>query len=175
VKLDSTNVQILVQPAVEGPLAMLARPPVLRIERLDGELDGGRVEAEMDVDSLGVHSDGLLESERSRLHDSVRREVLECDRFPRITFRGSLPVSPAEAAEIVVQGALTLHGVTRQIALRFERTGDKTFAATLRISQLDYGITPLSAFMGALKAADPVELTIRVSLGAALNEPERAR
>src|SRR5262249_14329911 len=60
------------------------------------------------------------------LRDDVLRgpDFLDVDRFPLITFR-STSVEPSEARYRVV-GGLSIHGVTRQVALDFHDLGETT-------------------------------------------------
>lgn len=66
-----------------------------------------------------------------------------------------------------VTGDVTIAGTTRPVPLQLavhDGAGTVRFSGSTHIVQSDFGIKPFSAFLGALKVKDTVELAVDVSL-----------
>ncbi|PWR06616.1 YceI family protein [Micromonospora sicca] len=104
----------------------------------------------------------LTDRDRREIENNARR-TLDVDRHPTATFESSRVVTGDDHATI--SGTLTLHGVAAPIDVDVrEVTPDRYRAATV-VTQSAYGIKPYSAFLGALKVHDDVEVEIEVDLG----------
>ncbi|HSC70440.1 MAG TPA: YceI family protein, partial [Candidatus Methylomirabilis sp.] len=103
------------------------------------------------------------------LGDSDRRDIqstmlgdsqLHVAAHPDISFR-SVSVEPRSTAGVLVTGDFTLHGTTRRISfpVAAQLSGD-TLRATgaFEFNQSDFGITPLSLFLGAVRNQDRVRV-----------------
>jgi polyisoprenoid-binding protein YceI len=99
--------------------------------------------------------------------DRHMREALEADSLPVLRFRVdsvSVRAVRADTAETVLQGALTVHGVTRAVPIpaRIEHRGDTLRVqayTTLRLG--DYGIRKnLSRALGAVKVGQEVTISV---------------
>ncbi|WP_433333186.1 YceI family protein [Spirillospora sp. CA-294931] len=85
------------------------------------------------------------------------RTVLKADAHPEITFRSTGVAGTADA--FTVEGDLTIAGRTERVTLRASsREGRVRGSAIVR--QTRWGIKPYSAFFGALKLADDVEVSV---------------
>ena len=85
------------------------------------------------------------------------RKVLGTDRYPDAEFTAdSFQAGPDEGW--LVSGSLTLNGQTGPVQLRVSQTGDGRFRATASVRQTQYGIKPYTAFLGALKVRDAVDI-----------------
>ncbi|RQX01454.1 YceI family protein [Micromonospora globispora] len=104
----------------------------------------------------------LTDKDRGEIEKNARR-TLDVDRHPTATFQSTRVVTDGDSTTI--SGTLTLHGVAApiQVAVR-ELTPDR-YRATTVVTQSAYGIKPYSAFLGALKVRDDVEVEIEVRLG----------
>jgi polyisoprenoid-binding protein YceI len=89
-------------------------------------------------------------------------DVLEVARFPEIHFVGKLAGSTPSGGHIV-DGQLTLHGVTRALQLRSERSGDSE-TAEVGLEQSEFGIKPFRAMLGALRVRSRVVIKLRLTL-----------
>ncbi|HEV7899578.1 MAG TPA: YceI family protein [Planosporangium sp.] len=105
------------------------------------------------------------------LTDADRREIrrnadkaLAVDRYPAAVFTADR-VQPGAG---VVDGRLTLHGVTRPVQLRVSRVGPGRYRGTATVTQSEYGIRPYSAFLGALRIRDAVAVEFEVDVGRAV-------
>lgn len=152
----------------EGLLSKVAHD--LRIEARDLWVEvaptGGELSAEVRVASLrvlsamkdGAPSDALSASDKAKIEDTLRGEVLAATRFPIVRFEGHAEVRGERAS---VQGALVLRGVTRP--LRFDANlREGRWVARVRLHQPDFGVTPYKAMMGTLKVKADVEVELSI-------------
>lgn len=122
------------------------------------------VELEVETKSLRVADKDISEKERAEIQAAMHDVVLETSHFPKISFR-SVSISngtPHHSDQrFTVLGDLTLHGVTKRVAVpvvvtitpdRIRATGE------VLIKQTDFGIKPYSAALGSIKVKDTVKL-----------------
>jgi polyisoprenoid-binding protein YceI len=110
------------------------------------EIDGERVE------SVRIEADlTRLVSDESRRDNAIRQRGLESDRFPTASFELTEPIQldgPPVAGQQVAgrgRGRLTVHGVTREVALDLQGrwTGPAIqVAGQLPVKMSDFGIEP---------------------------------
>ena len=105
----------------------------------------------------------LADRERAEIEKNARR-TLGVDRHPTATFQSTRVV--ADDDRTTVSGDLTLHGVTAPVEVDVCEVAPDRYRATTAVSQSAHGIKPYSAFLGALKVRDDVEVEIEVDLGA---------
>jgi polyisoprenoid-binding protein YceI len=130
------------------------------------------VRAVVEAASLEVReaSGGALSlsgSQKVEIEANIREKVLRSRRHPKITFTSTAVEGDAKRA--LVTGKLTVAGRTRDAALSLRVDGRSTIPrvrATMSIVQTDFGITPYSALLGALRVKDAVELSVDVRLPA---------
>ncbi|SDI32379.1 YceI family protein [Nonomuraea jiangxiensis] len=102
----------------------------------------------------------LTDGDRREIQENIRRKVLHTERHPEITFRSTRVDGTAESFH--VEGELTLAGVTRPVIVQGMLTEGRARGSAV-IVQSRWGIRPYSAFFGALKLSDEVE--VRFDLG----------
>ena len=61
--------------------------------------------------------------------------------------------------EALITGELSLHGVTRPLAITARHVGDR-WVADVPLHQPDFGIKPFSAFLGSLRVKPDVRVRI---------------
>jgi polyisoprenoid-binding protein YceI len=122
-----------------------------------------RVALTVDATRLAVQADGEPPADVPQIQQRMLGpEVLDAARFPEIVFRSTSARGRPDsrgAFEMEIEGSLSLHGVTRRIALHLKAAieGDLLNASgETRLRQTDYGITPVSAVAGAVKVKDEV-------------------
>lgn len=98
----------------------------------------------------------------------MRRDFLLTDRFPAITFRGTVdapPAPPALAFSAVLRGEVTIKDVTREIEipLRVTAPGDRYLADGQVVLRMSEFRIPRPRFL-IFVAEDPVEVTLHLSL-----------
>jgi polyisoprenoid-binding protein YceI len=129
----------------------------------------GSLEMEVDAPSLEVLDKEPSEEDKKKIFNSMHSEALESAKYQKITFK-SVSVSDvkqtgSDAYSFVVNGDLTLHGVTKRIAVpvaanvtpqQLRATGKYT------LKQTDYGIRPYSAAGGTIKVKDEVVVNFNI-------------
>jgi polyisoprenoid-binding protein YceI len=130
---------------------------------------GGSLEIEVAATSLEVLDKKPSEEDKKKIFDSMHNEVLESAKHPKITFK-SVSVSDVkqtgnDAYSFVVNGDLTLRGVTKRIAVPVAATiTTQQIRATGKytLKQTDYGIKPYSAAGGTVKVKDEVVVNFSI-------------
>jgi polyisoprenoid-binding protein YceI len=130
----------------------------------EADLTRSNVNVEIDagsIDTGNAQRDGHLKS----------ADFFDVEQFPSLRFV-SKRVENASDGELRVVGDLTLHGVTREVALRVERGGRAKdpwgnqrlgFSATASILRSDFGLTYNQALeTGGVLVADKVDIEIDV-------------
>ncbi len=103
----------------------------------------------------------LSEHDRHKIETSMRDEVLRVARHPEVRVRATWT---RDGDRAVVEGDLTIVGVTRPFRAEAARDGDR-WRASHTVDQTAFGIRPFTALLGALKVRRDV--VVRVSLPAA--------
>lgn len=127
---------------------------------------GSSVTVEVDAGSFEVREGTggvkpLTDSDRREIKKNLQEKVLHVDRHPTITFRSTRVSGTAESFRI--EGDLTVVGVTRPVTLQGLLTEDRV-RGSVTIVQTEWGIRPYSAFFGALKVSDDVEVRFDTGL-----------
>ncbi|HLQ67320.1 MAG TPA: YceI family protein [Candidatus Limnocylindrales bacterium] len=169
-----------VRPGGDSKVVFISKAPM---ERFEGKT--GRLEGTIDVDpaqlgdSATVHFEvdmASLDTGIAKRNQHMRENHLETAKYPKAVFDGAAihaaggaSLATGKATTLDVEGAFTLHGVTRRIRIPVEVTykrGAISFKTTFRVSLADYAIS-LPQFL-FLKLADTQE--VRVS-GTAVSAP----
>lgn len=98
----------------------------------------------------------LTASDRREIAATARR-LLSVDRHPEAEFVATRFESAGED-DGVMDGILTLRGIARPLRLQVSRVGTGRYRATGAVVQSAHGIKPYTAFLGALKVRDAVEI-----------------
>ncbi|GAA0548101.1 YceI family protein [Actinomadura livida] len=127
-------------------------------------LDGSSVRVAVDVDALEVREGTggvkpLTDDDRAEIKKNLRK-VLEVNRHPEITFVSSRITGDGE-----IEGDLTIMGRAKPVRIRAELDGDRVRGG-VTVTQSRWGIKPYSAFFGALRLADDVEIDFDLRLPA---------
>jgi polyisoprenoid-binding protein YceI len=161
----------------DGFGAMIGHDLVLEATRWQGtvvvdpdEPGGSLVEATVDAGSLEVvRGEGgikpLTDRDRSDIQRTIREQVLRTATHPDIVFRSTGTAGTDRS--LSVRGELTVAGRTCPVTLVVsvhEEAGATVATATTTILQTAFGIKPYSAFMGALRVRDSVEVRIEATL-----------
>jgi polyisoprenoid-binding protein YceI len=156
----------------EGLLSRMAHDLRIRVDRFDvkveGDGDARTVTATFDPSSLvvegaladGADSPGALSaSDRKKIEETIRTDVLAVRRHPEIRFRSTRVEESGGALRI--DGELSLHGRTQKLALRAIDVGD-AWETEATLHQPDFGIAPYRAALGALKIKPHVRVKLRI-------------
>ena len=145
---------------VSGGQIMLDRADLTR-SSLTMEFDA----AALKVTGKGEPPDDVPEVQRVMLSD----RVLDVQKYPKIAFRSrKISVTQRASAQstLLVDGDLTLHGVTRSLTVPVEaRLTANGFTANGRVAvrQTDFGIRPVTAGGGTVKVKDEVEIVFAIT------------
>jgi polyisoprenoid-binding protein YceI len=127
---------------------------------------GVTVMAHLELESLavreGVGGAGPLTDEVRREIEENTRRTLGVDEFPTATFESRGVFDDRDGGTI--SGRLTLHGTTTTVEVRVQAVAADHYRGVGVVTQSAHGIKPFSAFLGALKVRDDVEVEIDVDL-----------
>ena len=105
-----------------------------------------------------------------RILDASTREivataakVLDVERYPHATYSAA-KFEPDGSGGGMVSGTLTLRGQARPLQLQVNSTGEDRYRVTTSVVQSAYGIKPYTAFFGALKVRDAVDVEADIDL-----------
>jgi polyisoprenoid-binding protein YceI len=103
-------------------------------------------------------------SDRDRREIAVTaRKVLASDQFPEAVFAAA-GFQPGAGGGGEIRGTLTIRGQERPLQVRVTQTGAGRYHAEAQVVQSDYGIKPYSAFLGALRVRDAVDIAVDLDL-----------
>lgn len=170
-RIDARDSLIAVTVRRGGPFARFGHDHIVASRTLEGAVapGAGRTDFRFRLDQLSVDEAALrtgagFDSQPSAADiDGTRRnmldKVLDAGRFPLVLVH-------AEGSGQLLRAAITLHGVTRTLALpaRIERAADGAMAVSgaLTLRQSDFGIVPFAVLGGALAVQDSLELRYRI-------------
>ncbi len=139
----------------------------------------GRVDLSVDARRLTVREGTggarpLSDKDRAEIKANIDSKVLATASYPRIRFQGTeardVRVEEGRASATVV-GDLEIAGRTRPVAVRVELEpvdgGQVRARGTATLRQTDWGIKPYTAFLGALRVANDVEVELETRLAPA--------
>lgn len=139
---------------VREKLARLPAPSdaVGRTSGVTGEFTLAGTDGRYTIEGLNVEVDMTsLRSDSDRRDNALRERGLETDRFPTATFVSEGPIDlpgnirSGEPVELMLDGALTIHGVTRHVSIPVEAELDGRtveVVGSLTIPMADFDIEP---------------------------------
>ncbi|GAA0381736.1 hypothetical protein GCM10009530_35600 [Microbispora corallina] len=136
------------------------------VDPADPAASSVRVEAEAGSFEVREGTGGvkpLTAGDRAEIERTVRDRILRAGRHPLITFRSTRVEGGPGAFR--VEGDLTIMDVTRPVTVTGSLAGDRAVASAT-VVQSEWGITPYSAFFGALRLRDEVGVRAEVVLTA---------
>jgi len=154
-----------------GPLARLGHDHVVASHTLAGQVAAGSGSADLSfrLDQMSVDEPQLLRDAGIEKQPSVQAvegtrtnmlgAVLDAQRYPLVTLHAE------RQADGTLNVAITLHGVTRSLALPATVRIDAaqvSASGTARLKQTDFGITPFSVGGGLLSVQDELEVRYHI-------------
>lgn len=116
------------------------------------------VSIKVDTAQLQVMDPKLSAGKREQVQQRMLSpDVLDPAKYPAIEFR-STHVEPRGANQWLVQGELTLHGVTRPISFPVWRGANGSYTGAMTLKQTDFGMTPITIAAGTVKVKDEVRV-----------------
>jgi polyisoprenoid-binding protein YceI len=104
----------------------------------------------------------LTAGDRADIKKTITEKILHTARHPEISFRSTRIGGQPDA--FTVAGDLTIVGVVRPVAAQCAASADGRVRGTATVKQTDWGIKPYTAFFGALRLKDEVEVQFEVQL-----------
>ncbi|WP_332851917.1 YceI family protein [Duganella sp. S19_KUP01_CR8] len=166
--IDSAQSLIAVTVRRGGLLARLGHDHLVASRHVSGTVSPtqNRADFQFRLDQLTVDeaelriAAGLEKQPSADAIDGTRNNmltrVLDAERYPLVTVHAE-----RGATGQPLQVAITLHGVTRIMAIPAEireTAGVMTVTGSVNLKQSDFGITPFSVMAGALAVQDQLEL-----------------
>lgn len=119
-----------------------------------------RVEAK----SLKVLDPKVKASDKAKIKKSMDSdEVLNVKKYPRITFKSTKV--EVKKSGLKVTGKMSLCGKTKSLSfpVKIEKKGGKLVATgAFKLRQTEFGMTPYSALLGAVKVKDVVDVKFKI-------------
>ena len=118
--------------------------------------------------AVGLDSE-MSDSDRQSVRNSMLGpDQLDAEGHPTLSFTSTACRGDVDGAgQLQVDGTLTVHGVDKPVTWTVDYgvdADDRLVArGALTIAQSDFGITPYSAFFGAVKVADEVDLAFELT------------
>ena len=165
--------RLLVKTARAGLGAKVGHDLTIEVTRWHGNVvidaanpANSSVTVELDVDSFEVREGTggvkpLTDADRADIKKTLRGKILDIRQHPTITFGSSQVSGTAESFRI--DGDLTIVGVTQPVTVEGRLAAGRALGSAV-IVQSRWGIRPYSAFFGALKLRDEVEVHFDIDL-----------
>jgi polyisoprenoid-binding protein YceI len=134
---------------------------------VNDDLSPAGLEVRVDMGALVVRAGTggvkpLTDRDRREIAVTARK-VLASDRYPEAVFVAA-GFEPAAGGGGEISGSLTIRGQSRPLRVKVTQTGDGQYPAEAQVVQSDYGIKPYTAFLGALRVRDAVEVAADLDL-----------
>jgi len=177
--LSHENGDFMIRTSREGIGARAGHDLTIRVTRWEAvtRSEGAppEVTAEVDAASLQIlEGTGgvkpLTDGDRVDIKSDLQQKVLATDRYPRMAFQGKewqLLSEDADHIRATLSGELELCGKRSPLELDVDLQrvdGAIRVKATGEIVQTRWGIKPYTAFLGALKVADPVRVEVEATV-----------
>lgn len=159
-------------PMIRGSLSFDAKATLGAFTGTTSSLTGAMT-AGSDVSDVRGHVETQVATLKTGngLRDKDLRKAMDADSFPTMRFElqgVSLQHEAADSAVVTLSGQLTLHGVTRDVAvpavLRFGKDGVHV-AGAFPLNVRDYGVTRLSKMLGAFRMNPDIKVRIDIVFG----------
>lgn len=146
----------------DGALGSLGHDLELDVRRLTLKVadDLSRVEASFDPTSLAVCKPALSDKDKQKIETTIKNDILRARAHSSITF-SSTEVRPSGSG-YRLSGVLDLHGVKRTLSCDVQLI-EGVFTADVTLQQTDFGITPYSVMLGALRVRNDIRVVVQVA------------
>jgi polyisoprenoid-binding protein YceI len=115
------------------------------------------------VEAIGG-AKALTRGDRADIKRNIEEKILDARRFPNVSLRTT--AAAPNGTGMRVSADLTIGGATRPVDIVLTLT-DGRARGVMTVVQSRWGIKPFSAFMGALKVRDAVDVILDVPLPSA--------
>ena len=134
---------------------------------VNDELSPAGLEVRVDLGALVVREGTggvkpLTDRDRREIAVTMRK-VLGAGQHPEAVFAADKFRPDADGGG-EISGTLTLRGQARPLRLQVKQTGTGRYHAETQVVQSNYGIKPYTAFLGALRVRDAVDVAVELDL-----------
>jgi len=169
--------RLLVKTARTGLGAKAGHDLTIEVTRWQGQAvvdpadpAGCSVTVVVEVDSFEVREGTggvkpLTAGDRADIKKTLREKILRTEQHPTITFQSRSVSGSTES--FAVGAELTIAGSTQPITVQGRLTDGGRAQGSATVVQTRWGIRPYTAFLGALKLRDEVQVEFDVALTAA--------
>jgi polyisoprenoid-binding protein YceI len=177
-RLGTESGRIVLRTFRDGLASTAGHDLVIELPRWSGELavDDDKapesLEVRIDIDALVVRDGSgglkpLTDRDRREIATTARRQ-LSTDQHPEAVYNATgFEMSGDNSGDTgVIEGNLTIRGVTRPLRLQVSQPEPGTYRGTGTLVQSAYGIKPYTAFFGALKVRDAVDIEVNAVIPA---------
>ena len=170
-RINPARSRFTVRAFSSGMLSVLGHNPTISIREFEGEaqfvpgtLDSASLRIVIAADSLTV-TDDVSAKDRQEIEHTMREQVLETAKYPDINYE-STGITSSRIFEgqyrVNIDGKLSLHGVTRDLAITAQVIlSDTSLRANSEfpLLQSDYRIKPFAAVGGTIKLKDELKFS----------------
>src|SRR6516225_3804532 len=144
---------------------------------VNDELSPAGLEVRVDLGALVVRegtggAKPLTDRDRREIAVTMRK-VLGAGQHPEAVFAADKFRPDADGGG-EISGTLTLRGQVRPLRLQVKQTGTGRYHAETQVVQSNYGIKPYTAFLGALRVRDAVDVAVELDLSDPAADPGTA-
>ena len=134
---------------------------------VNDELSPAGLEVRVDLGALVVREGTggvkpLTDRDRREIAVTMRK-VLGAGQHPEAVFAADKFRPDADGGG-EISGTLTLRGQARPLRLQVKQTGTGRYHAETQVVQSNYGIKPYTAFLGALRVRDAIDVAVEADL-----------
>jgi polyisoprenoid-binding protein YceI len=173
-RLGTKSGRIVLRTYRDGLAATAGHDLIIDLPSWSGELtvDDDKapkaLEVRIDIGALRVRDGSgglkpLTDRDRNEIATTARR-LLSSEQHPEAVFTATRFEFNGESG--VIEGNLSLKGVSRPFRLQVDQSGLGTYRGTGTVVQSAYGIKPYTAFFGALKVRDTVDVEVEATIPA---------
>jgi polyisoprenoid-binding protein YceI len=160
-RLGTESGRIVLRTFRDGLASTAGHDLVIELPRWSGETPES-LEVRINIDALAVREGSggikpLTDRDRREIAVTARRQ-LSTDQHPEAVFTATGFDMSGDNG--VIEGNLTIRGVTRPLRLQVSQPEPGTYRGTGTLVQSAYGIKPYTAFFGALKVRDAVDIEV---------------
>ncbi|HUY48476.1 MAG TPA: YceI family protein [Streptosporangiaceae bacterium] len=173
-RLGTESGRIVLHTFRDGLAATAGHDLVVDLPRWSGELtvDDDKMptalEARIDIGALAVREGTgglkpLTDRDRREIATTARR-LLASDQHPEAVFTSTRFELTGDSG--VIEGNLSIRGVSRPFRLQVTQSEPGRYRGTGTVVQSAYGMKPYTAFFGALKVRDAVDIEVQATVPA---------
>lgn len=148
-----------------------------KVEKMDGSgTITWNTDGSFNLSSLFIKIDcKSIKSSHGSIMNNKTYDALNAEKFPTITYKLTTPLinlkPSASGITITTVGQITVAGVTRPLTMEVtvmrDSGGQLLFAGITTLKMTDFGVSPPTAFMGAMKVGDSVTIKFKTNFSKA--------